>query len=424
MAATVDNTQIVYQTLYANKWAILQNYPQAFPFIHTLETVGDISGDVMDMPWFTKALTGPSMSFSAANQQADNLMGGIRPTLRTAQYYKNVNISDKDWRLSQGAASYADIFKMNMDAAHLEMFSQLDLIMHQAGNGLLGEVAAAPVGNVVTLTTAQQLMTVFKQGQIVQVSTNAPSTGAVPALTGFQTTVLKVNSGANTITVADASGIAAGNFLIALGDAIGFGPSVSNGAILGVENYNPFLAPVANESFCGVDRTDGVLELNSGFRYTQAINGSRSIEDTIKRLASLMSSGNNGMIAGGGGYMCFLNPQDFDSLDSKLMSSVVRSNVAGAAEYGFPSIVLNTGLGRLDVMSDPHQQKGRARLIQDGALKLRHTAGVLPELAEWGGVSVIPGANSDSRQFRLRAYLQLWCRNPSGLGQAELPSIV
>jgi hypothetical protein len=167
-----------------------------------------------------------------------------------------------------------------------------------------------------------------------------------------------------------------------------------------------------------------VLELNSGFRYDQTANGNRSIEDTIKRLGSIMSSGSQGMVSQNGGYMCFLNPQDFDSLDSKLMSSVVRSNVAGAAEYGFPSIVLNTGLGRLDVMSDPHQARGYARLIQDGALKLRHTPGSLPELVEWGGVSVVPGQNSDSRQFRLRAYLQLWCANPSGLGIAQLPNIV
>ena len=139
-----------------------------------------------------------------------------------------------------------------------------------------------------------------------------------------------------------------------------------------------------------------------------------SMEGAIKGLSSRMSQG-----GASSSRVCLMNPGDFDLLDSK-MTTFARYSDFQTATFGFNSILINGAAGRIDVICDPHQVAGYARLIDPDTWVLRH-AGELPHVVDIQGRTVEQGLNFDGRTARIRAYPQIFCMQPHKNGIVKLP---
>jgi hypothetical protein len=416
MSVGISTFQTLFQTYYPES-DLPYLVPDNLPLLNMIPKEGGLSGDVIDMPFLYGAKQGVSQSFDAAAAQSGGSPNSVRPTVRCSQMYDIVEFLDKDWVLSQGEAAYADLFQKTMTGAMMAFNNEMDLLLHAEGNGVRGQVSSVST-NVITLTStgsyALPLETTFEVGMQVQPATSAPVDGSVPAGLGSPVTITNVDGDARTITVSDGSVFdsTTNKYIVVRGNGIGFSASNTNGALIGLGAFNPYTAPSASENFLGIDRTRYTTRL-AGYRYD---GSSRSIEDAIKRLAAKMSMGGVKSAS-----VALVNPLDWDSLDSKLGSNVRYSSVQSVT-YGFDSIVLNTAAGRLDVVSDPHQQLGYCRVLDPSALVLRHAL-TLPHLADIQGRTQEQGANFDGRTVRLRAYMQLCLKDPRKLGIVKLPQI-
>lgn len=443
MSAGISNSQVLYQTLYPST-DLPYLMPRHFPLLHLIKRVGGLSGDVLDLPWLYGPKQGYSQNFTSAQAQAGGSLRGTRAALRCSQAYYVAEFLDKDLRLSQGEAAYASLFEKVMTGAIQTIYSNLDLDLHGSGYGWRGTVAVLPGGtntitgatlaaNQVQFNTAFALETVFEQDQLIDAVTFAgftaptgsifpPADGRTPSTVSSPVMVTAVDPNSYTITFSDASVFVTagvGSFACQDGGAIGFSSTNLNPAFIGLDSYNPYGGPVAGDNLCGVNRTVYPTRL-AGYWY----DGSRlSIEDAVKRLAARMAEGSanqGGMVSGS--RVCLMNPLDMDALDSKLGSSVRYSSFT-TATYGFESIRMNTAVGPLDIVADPHQARQFARIITPESWELNHN-GELPELVEVGGRTEEQALNFDGRTARLRAYAQLRCTMPHMNGIVRLPTVL
>jgi hypothetical protein len=302
-----------------------------------------------------------------------------------------------------------------IEGARMEFLNQMDQHLHYNGSGVRAAIVSV-AGSNITLNQAGSIETVFERGhQIVITSTN-PSDGTAPVVTDGPFTIVAVNSdlGGSVITV-DHAPVSTTGFIAVNGATAGFSSALLNPNIIGLDAYNPFVPVTAGESFLGVDRSVHRSRL-SGYRFD---GSQRSTEAALKRLATLMAQG--GVV--GGGAMALMNPVDLDQLGDKL-ASYQRMSQTAIGMFFFESIALNTPLGRLDCVADPHQQAGFARIVMPGAVQLQFKNG-LPHIATLsGGVDQEFGQNFDGRSMRMRAYAQQRCLDPRKLGIVALPAVV
>ena len=417
MAIDRASFSTLYQTYYPDAklpWLVPKNLP-LLNMVLGGNTDGQVSGLQTDMPWLYGPSTGVSPSFAVAQQQSNAAPQTLRPTVRLSQLYKLIDLSDKDELLSQGVAAYGDLMETVIEGARMEFLNQLDQHLHYNGSGVRAAIVSVTGANV-TLNQTGSIETVFERGhQLVITSTN-PTDGTAPIVVEGPFTILSVNSdlGGSIITL-DHAPVSTSGFIAINGATAGFSSALLNPNIVGLDAYNPFTPVTAGESFLGVDRSVYRSRL-SGYRFD---GSQRSTEAALKRLATLMAQG--GVV--GGSAMALLNPVDLDQLGDKL-ASYQRMSQTSIGMFFFESIALNTPLGRLDCVADPHQQAGFARIIMPGAVQLQFKNG-LPHIATLsGGVDQEFGQNFDGRSMRMRAYAQQRCLDPRKLGIVALPAVV
>jgi hypothetical protein len=417
MSVGQSTFQTLFQTYYPST-DLPYMVPDSLPLLNMIEKVGGLSGDVIDMPFLYGAAQGVSQSFDAAAGQSALAPNSVRPTVRCSQMFKLIELIDKDEALSQGDAAYADLFQKTLDGCFMNFNNEMDLLLHGAGNGVRAQVASVS-GDVVTLSSTSSqapnlpLETSFYVDMQIQASTTAPTDGSVPGLSGALATVKSVDGDARTITLQTGGGAnfdaVTNKFIVVRGNGLGFSASNTGGSFIGLDAFNPYVAPSAGENFLGIDRTRYTNFL-AGYRYD---GSGRSIEDAIKRCGAKM-----GMGGVKSAKVALLHPLDWDALDSKMASNVMRSQVSTPV-YGFDAIRLNTASGSVDCVVDPHQSQGFARLLDPTALKIRHTKD-LPHVVDPQGTQA---PNFDGRTYRMRAYMQLWCSDTRKMGNVKLPSI-
>jgi hypothetical protein len=408
--------------------------PDSFPLLNMLSMDGDLSGDVIDHPFLYGAAQGFSIDFNAAQQQGGNAPRAVRAALRCSQAYSMCEFYDKDLALSQGEAAYADLFQKTMVGKYQDFYKNLDSECHNSGNGWRGTIIAGPgqanpvngailAFNQVAVQTGLAIEAVFDQDQSVQAATYAgfplagspypPGDGRAPTTISSSVQVLAVDADARTLTLTDPSAFVAGSFIVQAGGAVGFSSANLNGGLIGLDAWNPYGGVTSTDQFCSINRSVYKTRL-AGYSY----DGTKlSMEDAIKRLSSRMSLG-----GARGARVCLMHPLDVDALDSKLGSFVRYSNFQ-TATVGFDSIVINGGAGRMDIVGDPHQVQGFARLITPEAIVFRHKNEV-PHVVDVANRNVEQGANFDGRTARMRMYGQMCVMEPHKLGVVKLPQVL
>lgn len=430
-AAGIASTSGLFRTLYPEDslpWLI----PDNLPFLHLIEKEGGVSGQVIDHGFLVSPGQGYSTDFNRAAAQAGGSPVTANAAIRMSQCYQMLELLDKDQLLSQGPGAYADLFETMCTGVIKNVFKNLDLDAHLAGNGWRGTVVAIAgqvcpynpkitlAANQICMAKAYALETVFELNQFIQGATYAgypttgsifpPSDGRTPTTLSNDVQITAIDPMNNILTLSDASFFAVNTFVHMSGGAVGFSSGNLNGGLIGLDGWQPFSGVSANDSFCSINRYPYSTRL-AGYWSDQSQN---SIEGAIKALSSRMSQGGAST-----SNVCLMNPGDFDMLDSKL-TTFARYSSFDTATYGFNSIIINGAAGRIDVICDPHQPQGFARLIDPSTWVLRH-AGGLPHIVEIQGRSVEQGLNFDGRTARIRAYPQIFCRQPHKNGIVKLP---
>jgi hypothetical protein len=433
MAVGIANFQTLFQTYYPDT-DLPYLIPDNLPLLNMIPKEDGLSGDIIDHPFLYGARQGYSIDFNSAAAQAGTAPRAVRAALRCAQAYDIVEFFDKDMALSQGEAAYADMFQKTMTGAMKDFLNNLDLDLHASGTGWRGTVVAAAGGtnpfngatlaaNQIAVATGMALEAVFNQDQLLQSATYVgypltgsifpPSDGRAPTTLSPASQVLAVDPVGRTLTLTDPSQFTVGTFIVQQGGAVGFSASNIEGSFIGLDAWVPYGGVSTTDNFCGVNRSVYSTRL-AGYSF----DGSRlSVEDALKRMSAKMSQG-----GARNANVCLINPLDWDALDSK-MASFARYSTFDTATYGFDSIVISGAAGRIDVVADPHQPQGYARLITPDTWVLRHKMQV-PHVVEIQGRTVEQGLNFDGRSARLRVYAQLCCYEPHKNGIVKLPQVL
>ncbi len=433
MAIGISSFQTLYQTYYPDselpyltpKDAVLLNM-----FLGG-NTDGQVSGDVVDMPWLYGPAAGVSQTYAVAANLANNAPAALRPTVRMSQVYKNMSFLDKDNILSEGEASYGELMETTVKGVRNDFLSNVDQLLHQNGSGVRAAItyttangALLPlVGSVTNLTTSGSAgapvgQTIFEVNDSVVLTTTNPNDGTVAVIAAGPLLVASVDGNANTVTLASDPGLSNATVygIAKTGDTLGFNSSLLLPSIIGVAAYNPYGGPASGESFLAVDRSKYGTRLagtyfdgSSGYSFEQALR---------KGLTGMKNTG----VETGGVTAC-LYPDDFDTMDFKMTAQ----NRYQSHELGvvfFESIAINSTMGRCNVVVDVHQEKGRGRLYGPNCIQLMYRDG-LPHFAKLDtGLSEQWGANYDGREKRMRAYLQTRCRDPRKLAVVKLPASI
>lgn len=433
MAVGINNFQVLYKTFYPEKdlpWLV----PNNLPWLNMIAKDGNLSGDIIDHPFLYGPRQGYSIDFNTAATLAGTAPRGARAGLRCAQAYSMIEVFDKDQALSQGDAAYASLFEKVMTGSQQDFLKNLDLDLHVAGNGWRGTVIAVagsanPNGgptlatNQIALAKTMGLETVFEIDQMVEAATYSgfpvagtiypPADGRSPTTVSSKVQVTAVDSNFNVLTLSDASAFTVGAFVNQAGGSVGFSTTNLEGSFIGMDAWNPYGGVSSNDSFVGINRSGYSTKLAG---YT--MDGSKySIEEGIKRLAARMSQGGAGRDT-----VALVNPLDWDSVDTKL-SSNARYSSFDTATFGFQSIVINSALGQLNLVNDPHQPQGYARIVTPSTWKLYHKF-ALPHVVDVEGRTMEQGLNFDGRTARLRAYAQQVCFAPHKNGIIKLPQTI
>lgn len=432
--AGIANVPGLFQELYPEEvipWLI----PENLPFLHLIRKEGGVSGQIVDHPLLYSTGQGYSTDFNRAAAQAGGAPLMANAAIRMSQAYQFLELFDKDQILSQGPAAYADLFETICTGAIKNVFKNLDLDAHIAGNGWRGTVNAvagqvSPYNSKITLAANQVSVykayapeAVFELNQYIQAATynGYPVSGSIfPPADGRAATnlsndvqIVAIDPINYILTLSDASAFTVNSFIVNAGGATGFSSGNLNGGIIGMDAWNPYGGVTSTDSFCSVNRYAFGTRL-AGYYLDASAN---SIEGGIKLLSSRMSQGGAASSTVG-----LINPADFDQLDSK-MTSFSRYSSYDTATFGFNSIIINGAAGRLDMICDPHQPQGYARIIDPSTWVMRH-AGGLPHIVDIQGRTVEQGLNFDGRTARIRAYPQIFCEQPHKQGIVKLPQTV
>jgi hypothetical protein len=434
MSIGIANFQTLFQSFYP-EIDLQYLIPDNLPLLNAVPKTEYVSGDVIDHPFLYGTPAGYSTDFNVAQTQAGNAPRAVRASLRMSQAYKNLEFLDKDTILSQGQDAYADLFQKTVEGAFALFYNQMDMEGHGSGTGWRGTVAALPgtanptngatlPANTISLTSALPLEATFDQDQQLQFATYAgfPLLGSIfPPSDGRQATTLSpivqvtaVDPIAQTLTLSDASQATVGCFVVQAGGAVGFSSANLYGGLIGMDAWQPYGGvPATGDNFCGINRQVYNTRL-AGYYF----DGSRlSMEDAVKRLSAKMSLG-----GARSATLCLMHPLDVDALDSKMMT-FGRYSTFDTAMYGFDSIVIKGAAGRIDVVSDPHQARGFARLVDASTWVIYHRL-ALPHVVDVDGRTVEQGLNFDGRTARIRAYFQMACYEPHKNGIVKLPQVL
>lgn len=436
MAIGIQAFQTIYQTYYPD-----DQLPYLTPSTALLlnmflngNTDGQVSGDVVDMPWLYGPATGVSQSYSTAAALAANAPAALRPTVRMSQAYKNMSFLDKDDLLSRGEASYGDLMETVIKGVRMDFLSKIDQLLHGNGsgnrcavtyttaNGAILPLVSVPTqlggGSSTTKLSAPIGQTVFEKGDSVVITTTNPNDGTVPTITAGPFTVSSVDGNANTITLSSDPGLSnATVYGVALaGDTLGFNSSLVLPGLIGVGAYNPYGGPASGESFLGVDRS--VYGTRLAGTYFDGTSGYSFEQATRKAATGMRNSG-----VESGDVTVAYHPDDYDTLDFKLTSQN-RYTSHGVGAVFFDSIAINSTMGRLNAVVDLHQGKGLARLYAPGAGQLMYRNGLPHFAALNNGTDEQFGSNYDGREKRMRAYLQLRVTDPRKFAVVALPQSI
>jgi hypothetical protein len=374
------------------------------------ESLDGFSGKYIPVPLEYGTPQGRSHGFpNAQNQQtAPSLASFFVYVVQDYQLVTITNLLMEQTKTNAGA--FVDAAKLSMDGGFRNITNNIAFELFADGTGTRGfigsTVAGAAPTYVITLSNAQQIVQ-FEVGMLLINFTIAG--GAISAISASTALVTKVDRAAGIITVlasaVDGSWATAGQGLGVNGDIVA--GTISTGSALalsGLAAWIPTVAPAANDSFWGVNRSVDPTRL-AGVRYNAQ---SYTIEEGITNALALLNR------EGGKPDLCIMDFASYAALVNSLGAKVQYVQVKhDEVEVAFEGITFQSAYGRVTILADRSCPPQTAYLLTMSTWKLR-SLGKVPHILTYGmeGLEGLRVGNADALEVRIAYYGNLICSAP------------
>jgi hypothetical protein len=396
MATTVNTTNFdnALKRMYPDGWETLW-YPES-PIVAWMPKSYNFTGDAKQVNTLTGgSQTGATLAVALANKSAPTHQKFV---VTRAKLYATGSIENEVVAASKGKpAAIAEAMKTAIDSANYGFGRSAAFQVCGDGTGTRGIVSSYAAG-VITLATATDDIK-FEIGDVLEKQTTAG------VLLAGKMTVTAVGVGTITVTLSGGAADPAAT------DEIARDGDYTNGVLQGIFAWCPTSAPGAT-AFFGVDRTVHLPRL-SGIRIA---GGGKSIEEQV--FDAQAAAARNGARVD----TLWLHPNRYSTLckslqsqafygqgtPTQVMSSKGRS---GNTNVGFAGIQFAGTRGPITISSDPNMPEAVGLMTRKAAWELASLGG-MPHFADEAGSRFRQESQSDSLEFRLKAYWNLICKRP------------
>lgn len=379
------------------------------PLLALMPKMENFGGRNLPIPLIHGNPQGRSASFARAQARGQNSSSKVKEfLLKRAKDYAVATIDNEVLEASKGDANaFMEAATTEIDGAINSLTRSLAISMYRSGYGEIGQVdASTTLGSTTLVLSNPDDVTNFEVDQELDVAGTLTGASRAYGTSGNGLIVTGVDRVAGTVKFAsnlnDATNgipaIAAGDYIFVRGD--------HNGSTLtklaGLEAWNPFTAPIAGDSFFGVDRSVDPTRLAGLY-----IDGtSAPIEEVLIDAAAKV--GREGQKI----THYFMNYTKYAQLEKALGSKVQYIDLKVTAEVGFRGIVINGPRGPIKVIADQNCPSNRVRGVNMEMWKL-YSLGKAVRVIDTDGLQMLRQASADGVEVRYGYYANMGCRAPS-----------
>lgn len=386
------------------------------PLFGLLEKKGDTGmiGSVTPVPIIYGLPQGLGGSFSTAQTNATNLTS-VKFNVEAGDYFAVVHIGDKVLKATRtNPGAFLQNKFAEMDGLYEQAAEQLSIYTWGNGGGALGRRGSINT-NTVTLSNPADASN-FEIGMMVVASANDGSDAAHTLRSDGSTgigvaEVTSVNVSAGTIEINAAANIdsfANGDYLFRESDFFGTTGTI---VIKGLQCYiTASDSPMALWGIQAATRATHPSRL-AGCRVPSAAVSGKSFEERIRILGSYMTGRFKAKRPTAG----FLHPEDWQVLETSLMSRGIRSLTDDNTQFGYRKIEW----AGIPIYEDRHCPKGTFFALRMENFWLSSLGPVLAPQNE-DGFEMLRRASSTDYEFRLISYPALICNAPLHGGRVSL----
>lgn len=389
-------------------------YPD-HPLLAMLEKRGDTGmvGDKMPVPWFYGLPQGTGGVFATAQTNATNTKS-VQFDIEAGDYYGVVHIGDKVIEASRSnKGAFLENKMVEIDGLYEQAGENHGAYIWGNGGNAIGRIGALN-GNVITLAEPADAMN-FEIGMEVVASDDDGSTSSDTLVdSGNSSTVDGVNraTGTVTITASDISGIGVGDYLFREADFFG-----DQGVVIYKGMQCWVTATDSPMALWGVTANTRATDPQrfAGCRVDSTLVMGKTYEERIKILFAQMT----GRFKAKQPTHGFMHPEDFQVFETQLGARGYRDLVKTEGVFGFSSIEIATGSGRVPIYCDRHCPKGTffAFRMEDFWIS---SMGELFHPQTGDGLEILRRATTTDYEFRLLSYPLLASRAAKNSGRVPL----
>lgn len=357
-----------------------------------------------------------SSTFSSAQTVAASAASGyLKFTLSWKELYSLARISGKVIRESRNnelalVQALDSEIKGAIDSASWD----INQCLFRDGSGSLGVLASESTVYATIANAAYGAGRLFKYK--MELGAAASMSSAIRTGTA---TVTALNADTGVLTsdsnwTSQITSLTAGDHFFRVGDYVTASDRLK---IYGFEGFCPATAPVAGDSFQGIDRSVDVTNL-AGSRHD---GSAQSIEE------ALLSGQSIGYSNGGPPpNYCFMSPYNVRQLKLALSSKVEYQKVLARnkdnkeiATIGFNALMIQGDAGDIAVVSDPVCPYDVAWMVNLDSFCL-YSLGDFPGLLKEDGSEIQRLSNADAYEARIGGYAEVGCSSPCSIVRIKL----
>lgn len=386
-----------------------------------LQKLGDTEmvGSDMPVPIFATLPQGLSGGFATAQAKAATTGGNstsIKWQIAAGDYFGVVHIGDKVLKSSRtNRGAFLANKEIEIDGLFEQAAEILSVYLWGNGGQAIGRRQIINgAGTVITLASAIDAQN-FEVGMDLRASANDGATATDSLRAGNPATVSGINRATGEVTAADWADITAfadGDYLFRDGDFFG-----DQGVII-MKGVTAFLTETDTPpALWGVTAATRATDPQrfAGCRIPNAEIAGKTIDERIKILLSRMTGRYKAKAPTSG----WLNPEDFQVLETLMAAKGIRALEDDSTQFGFAKISIATSTGMLPIFTDRHCPKGHffAMRMEDWGIS---SIDELTHFENEDGLQILRRATSTDYEARLLSYPLLFNRAPKNSGRCQL----
>jgi len=306
-------------------------------------------------------------------------------------------VTQLEMALRGNAYAFGELVETEVDGMQDEFYTRRGFQLYRDSFGNRGKVASLPGGQVIGFVDPLDVVNI-QVGMPLRSSVNA--NGSAPRVGTATVTAVDIDDGLITVdAIANIVGLAVNDFLFV-------STELSQLALEGMGLSTPLIAPVAGDSFRGLDRSADVSRL-AGSRLTAAQATGTLEQNLIKLIAKIR-------IVGGKCNYAVMNSDRAQEVRTRL-GAKVRYKDGGDATYGFNTFMFDAPGGPITVVDDP-DCTSTAAWVGNTASQQLPTLDALVRIDESDGNWAYKKPSNDQIGVRIRSVAQYLQREPRNFG--------